>query len=327
MRIHNRILRALGRKITVLIIPYTEHRPWRLQFSLGFIVFCLSLWSGLTIWAGYLAGRHVDYWITRADNRLMTHKVSYLAKEMERSREVLKMVRSTDRQMRRFLSLSEGVLDSDTGIGGPTSTDRSGLKNALVKGAAGINQPIWRKEIVALREESVKRLASFQEISWYMSNQRSLYKATPSLWPAEGQITSLFGYRFSPLRRHDGKRTEYHQGIDIASKPDTKIYATADGTVRRSGWSRGYGRMVLLDHGYGVSTLYAHTSKAVVKPGDRVTRGQLIAYMGTTGRSTGAHLHYEVWRHSKPVNPMIYLKVRASDARLVSAGSPKATGR
>jgi murein DD-endopeptidase MepM/ murein hydrolase activator NlpD len=114
------------------------------------------------------------------------------------------------------------------------------------------------------------------------------------------------------MRRDDAETGEFHPGLDIANNPDTLIYATADGTVRFSGWSHGYGNMVVIDHGYGLSTLYGHTSKALVKTGDRVSKGQVIAYMGTTGRSTGAHLHYEVWRQGKPVNPMSFLKVRGS---------------
>src|SRR6185436_15976952 len=107
--------------------------------------------------------------------------------------------------------------------------------------------------------------------------------------------------------------------------PDTLIYATADGTVRFAGWSHGYGQLVLVDHGYGVSTAYGHTAKALVKAGDRVSRGQVIAYMGTTGRSTGAHLHYEVWRHGKPVNPMIFLKVRSNEELLSKSERVRAT--
>src|ERR1019366_9062788 len=115
---------------------------------------------------------------------------------------------------------------------------------------------------------------------------------------------------------------------DIANNPDTLIYATADGTVRFSGWSHGYGNMIVIDHGYGVSTLYGHTSKSLVETGQRVQRGQVIAYMGTTGRSTGAHLHYEVWQHGKPVNPMVYLKVRSGSDFLTArpTGAP-ASGR
>jgi murein DD-endopeptidase MepM/ murein hydrolase activator NlpD len=114
--------------------------------------------------------------------------------------------------------------------------------------------------------------------------------------------------------------------MDIANSPDTLIYVTADGTVRHAGWSQGYGRVIVVDHGYGLSTLYAHTSKALVKAGDRVRRGQSIAYMGTTGRSTGAHLHYEVWRQGRPVNPTAYLKIQPGDPALLAAGLTPGNG-
>lgn len=331
MSFRERIAGRLRRQITVLVIPHAEHKPRRVAFSAGFALFMLGLWSGVTLWAGYLAGRHVDYWITKADNMVMRTKLTYLAGEMDKSREVLDTVRSTDKELRALLSLSQkrDVLEAGaTSVGGPTASDRFDFKRMLTGSAAGINQQDLRRRVAALKEEANRRLASFQEISWYILNQRNLYQATPNIWPTEGQITSLYGYRFAPIERRDGEGGEYHQGIDIANHPDTLIHATADGTVRQAGWSHGYGQIVLIDHGFGLSTLYAHTSKSLVKAGDRVGRGQVIAYMGTTGRSTGAHLHYEVWRHSKPVNPMAFLKVRAGTELLaVAPDAVAAAGR
>jgi murein DD-endopeptidase MepM/ murein hydrolase activator NlpD len=327
---HKRLWDVLDRKITVLIIPQTPLKPRRWQFSNAFFLFMVVIWSGLTVWAGFIVGRHTDYWITKADNQVMMAKMTYLAQEMQRSREVLDMAQATDQQLRILLSLSRrrDIVQNDTAVGGPTTADRSLLKRMLEGGASGINQADWHRQIAAIREESYKRLASFQEISWYIGNQRTLYHATPNMWPTEGQITSLFGYRVDPIRRDDGELGEFHSGIDIANNPDTLIYVTADGTVRYSGWSHGYGNMIVIDHGYGVTTLYGHTSKSLVETGQRVKRGQVIAYMGTTGRSTGAHLHYEVWNNGKPVNPMIYLKVRSDGGTIGSRSSPvSAEGR
>jgi len=315
MNLKTLILDRLARKVTVLVIPQARLQPWRWQCSGAFLVFCIVVWTGLTIWAGFVSGRHVDYWITKADNQVMLTKLTRLAQDMESSRDILEQARSTDEQLRGLLSLSRGsdIIRSEA-VGGPTVSDQLGLRRMLSGNAVSINQAVWRKQIMALRAESHKRLASFQEIAWYIGNQRSLYRATPSLWPTEGQITSLFGYRFNPIRRADGEVGEFHQGIDIANNPDTLIYATADGTVRIAAWSHGYGQMVLIDHGYGFTTLYGHTSKVIVKTGERVVRGQVIAYMGTTGRSTGAHLHYEVWRQGRAVNPMRFLTVRGDTA-------------
>ncbi|MDO8757175.1 MAG: M23 family metallopeptidase, partial [Elusimicrobiota bacterium] len=248
-----------------------------------------------------------------ADNQVMLTKMTRLAQEMDRARFVLDQARGTDRQLRGLLTMAgtRDPIEAATGVGGPTLADRLSLGKLMGGGASDIRQADWHREIARLRQDAEGRLASFQEIAWYVGNQKSLRNATPSLWPTEGSITSLFGYRFSPMHRGDGETGEFHAGLDIANAADTLVHATADGTVRFSGWSHGYGNMVVIDHGYGVSTLYGHTSKALVKAGDRVMRGQVIAYMGTTGRSTGAHLHYEVWRQGRPVNPMTYLKVRS----------------
>jgi murein DD-endopeptidase MepM/ murein hydrolase activator NlpD len=272
----------------------------------------LGLWSGVTVWSGFIAGRHVDYWITKADNQVMLVKMTRLAQEMERARLVLDQASATDRQLRGLLTIARDrdPIEAATGIGGPTLADRLSLDRLLTGHESAVRQSDWHREISRIRADAEKRLASFQEIAWYVGNQKSLRNATPSIWPTEGQITSLFGYRFSPIKRDDGESGEFHPGIDIANSPDTLIAATADGTVLFSGWSHGYGNLVVIDHGYGIQTVYGHTSKALVKVGDRVTRGQIIAYMGTTGRSTGAHLHYEIRRQGVPVNPMQYLKVR-----------------
>lgn len=331
MSFRQTLARLLGRQITILIIPHAEHKPRRLTFTAGFIAFGVLAWSGLTLWSGFLAGRHVDYMVTKAENMVMRAKLTYLAGEIDKSSEALAVVRTTDKELRGLLSLSRRaeVGPSDTVLGGPTAGDRIDLLRMLSGPAAAIRQVDLRRRVSAVREEAARRLASFSEISWYISNQRNLLQATPSLWPTEGQITSLFGYRFAPIERRDGEMGEYHQGIDIANHPDTLIRSTADGTVRKAGWSYGYGQVVLIDHGYGLTTLYAHTSKCVVKTGDRVTRGQLIAYMGTTGRSTGAHLHYEVWRHGKPVNPMAFLKLLSGNGLLAAHSEvpSAATGR
>ena len=116
--------------------------------------------------------------------------------------------------------------------------------------------------------------------------------------------TSAFGPRRDPIR--GGRRM--HNGLDFAGKTGTPIHATADGVVVKAGWSSGYGRMVEIQHAHGVVTRYAHNSKLYVKKGQRVSRGDRIAGMGSTGRSTGTHLHYEVHSGGKPVDPMIYIR-------------------
>jgi len=123
------------------------------------------------------------------------------------------------------------------------------------------------------------------------------------VWPTRGWITSRFGYRTSPFT---GRR-QHHGGIDIATKQDTPIIAPATGRVSFVGSKGPLGNAVVLDHGYGVRTFFGHTHEIHVKIGDQVERGQLIASVGSTGRSTGPHLHYSVEVGGKSVNPMNYI--------------------
>lgn len=305
------LFKQLGRHVTVLIIPHTDLPLWRARFSLHFLLFAAVLWTGATVLAGFIIGSHGDYMITKADNQVMRAKMLYLASEVERSRSVLEMARATDRQMRVLLGMRDkkAIVEADDAVGGPGAADRLNLPQLLGGNPARAPQPEIRRSLEALRVESQKRVASFQEIAWHITNERSLFRATPNLWPTAGRLTSYYGYRASPVvRSGDADNDEFHAGVDIANDADTPIFATADGTVRHAGWAGGYGRMVLIDHGWGYSTIYGHTSKVLVKQGERVQRGRLIAYMGTTGRSTGNHLHYEILRHGKPVNPVAYLK-------------------
>ena len=133
--------------------------------------------------------------------------------------------------------------------------------------------------------------------------------ATPSGWPVRsGYITSKFGYRNHPIY----KRSKFHAGVDFASKRGTPVLATADGVVVFSGWQSGYGRMVEIRHMDGLKTRYAHNQKNLVKEGDMVKKGQTIAKLGSTGRSTGPHVHFEVRKNGQAVNPLNYVGKKKS---------------
>ena len=126
---------------------------------------------------------------------------------------------------------------------------------------------------------------------------------TPSIWPTSGEVTSGFGWRNSPW----GGSSELHPGIDIANSMGTPIFATADGVVVQSGWSGGYGNIVQIEHGNGIETIYGHNSRIVVNVGQSVKKGQVISYMGSTGRSTGPHVHYEVRVNGTAIDPIRFL--------------------
>ncbi|MDI6763489.1 MAG: M23 family metallopeptidase [Thermodesulfobacteriota bacterium] len=145
------------------------------------------------------------------------------------------------------------------------------------------------------------------EMRDYLSQQRDLYRSTPRGWPVDGRITSPYGRREHPKSGDD----EFHGGVDISTVPGMPVRATADGIVSFSGWSGGSGNLVVIEHGFRFSTFYAHNKMVNVKVGQKVKRGDIISYTGSTGNSTGPHLHYEVWREGHPVNPGSYLEGRS----------------
>ena len=127
----------------------------------------------------------------------------------------------------------------------------------------------------------------------------------PSLWPLEGRVTSTFGERLDPFNGEGA----FHSGVDIAAIYGSPVRASGDGDVTGAVMGAGYGREVTIDHGHDVVTVYGHLSEIAVVPGQHVTRGQVVGYVGQSGRSTGPHLHYEVRVHNVPVNPHKYLRM------------------
>lgn len=126
----------------------------------------------------------------------------------------------------------------------------------------------------------------------------------PSIWPHEGKINNEFGFRRNPF---GGRAYEFHGGMDIDGERGEQVFAPAGGTVIKAGWSGGYGNMIEIDHGNGLTTRYGHLSKIEIEVGDTITRGQEIGLIGSTGRSTGPHLHYEMRLNDRPVNPRHFL--------------------
>lgn len=162
-------------------------------------------------------------------------------------------------------------------------------------------------QLSALREDALSGRVSIALQSGLTPNftgDWTVLADAPTLWPIEGRVTSSFGERQDPI---DGEGA-FHPGIDIAAPSGTPVRAAAAGVVTGADMGRGYGRTVELNDGHDIDTVYAHLSRVVVMPGQHVFRGQIIGYVGDSGRSTGPHLHYEVRIHGVPVNPHKYLR-------------------
>jgi murein DD-endopeptidase MepM/ murein hydrolase activator NlpD len=139
-----------------------------------------------------------------------------------------------------------------------------------------------------------------------VERRRSLADATPSIWPVAGWLTSAFGNRRDPFTGG----SDFHPGLDISASHGEAVLAPASGTVSMAGWNGSYGNMVVVDHGYGIVTKFGHLSRYGVMDGQQVNRGDVIGFVGSTGRSTSSHLHYEIWVNGKLTNPMRLLAAR-----------------
>ena len=301
----NALAGFLGDRVDILIMP-------RKGASTKFKLRRLTIWAIIAAWllitvAGVLFFvRGYDYNVIKADNNLMRMKMKLIADELERGRKYIELTHKTDIQMRQMLGMPGGKfinLPKNWEEAKAQQDDRA--KQLFSTDLKDMEPEEFEQYIDELEDTSKTRLASFQEIAWYFANKKEGLNSTPSIRPSNARISSGFGYRLDPMGRRTSQK---HNGVDFAGKPDSPIFVTADGVVRHAGWVPSFGQTILVDHGFVYSTLYAHTTGAQVKEGDVVKRGDKIATLGSSGRSTGTHLHYEVWKDGHPVNPRNYFK-------------------
>ena len=199
------------------------------------------------------------------------------------------------------LTVTPGQVET-VGLGGPdplaAELTVSSIDAERKQQLAAMHRELQRLELGFAHEEG-----ELKRLSTHLKEQQTLLNFTPSVWPVRGWISSRFGYRTSPFT---GRR-ELHKGLDIVNRRGTPVVVTADGEVIFAGYKRGYGKMVIVDHGLDRVTKYGHLSETSVKSGDMVTRGQVLGKVGSTGRSTGPHLHYEVVVNGEAVDPADYL--------------------
>ena len=299
------LLRELRRKVTIVFIHHGRIKPIKFNFSVFFLLVAFLGWTGMTLWAGFISGKHIDYLVVKADNKIMKIRMLFFADQIKKSTEMLAQVKENDDHIRSLLAMESKriIIDNGIGSGGPTPIESSALSMLLSGKLDTINYQDISKQTFELLEEYKASMKSYSEVINHISKQRELFRYTPSIWPCKGMISSPYGVRFHPIFN----MKFFHRAIDIANKKNTPIVATADGVVVFSGWMRGYGNVIAIEHGQKYRTVYAHLAKNLVNKGEFVTKGQEIGKMGNTGRSTGPHVHYELHLNKRPINPMKYL--------------------
>ena len=238
----------------------------------------------------YGAYRLAEHAVVVARLNLMQEKVRDLSEKNQEAESqkglLLSRLAMLDTTQRK-LAVASGVTrqaDNVIGQGGPTN---NASMTEIERATAALESEL--RQIKDAVDKSDVKLSS-----------------TPNGWPVHGYITDGFGFRHNPF---GGGGSENHPGLDIATNHGTAIGATADGIVIFAGMYGGYGNLVVIDHGYGITTRYGHMSRIDVQVGQRVTRNKQIGAVGSTGRSTAPHCHYEVRLHDRPVNPLSYLSV------------------
>jgi murein DD-endopeptidase MepM/ murein hydrolase activator NlpD len=207
-----------------------------------------------------------------------------------------------DRKIRIIANLEKGQEATPfMGMGGPSPSDiREKLR--AEKDDNGLIQQM-RSDIERLQAEAVSREESLSELEKLLHIKEMLLAHTPSIWPAMGWVTSGFGFRTDPFTG----LTQMHEGMDISNQLGTPVIASADGVVSDVADDRVYGRILVISQGFGMTTRYAHLNKVLVRIGQKVNRGDKIAEVGMSGKTTGPHLHYEVRVNGIPANPMGYI--------------------
>ena len=239
------------------------------------------------------------------ENALLSSELRQFRSRVDGLEETIAHLGEQDSRFRRLAGLDamdEEILE--VGVGGPGSGTPEGRPLWALDSALSNEAFTVQYDLSALERRARLLTASLSEASDSLSSYEDVLAATPSIWPTAGVLSS----RFTTSRVHPiYHRALPHEGVDISASRGTPILASANGTVTFAGWKSGLGNTVEIDHGYGYVTLYGHASKLLVRRGQKVERGQVIANVGSTGISTSPHLHYEVHVGGVAVNPMNYV--------------------
>jgi murein DD-endopeptidase MepM/ murein hydrolase activator NlpD len=232
-------------------------------------------------------------------------KLADMERQMERDlREVYELKKANKRSPARPAAdvTKKGSTEATTEVKASVVEEISILEGKRPWLISHLNQ-----DLQVLRKQALRTEHSLQEFGTKLQFRKLVLLATPSMWPVAGQISSRFG---DTRLNFDSGGPRPHRGVDISAPMGTPIVAPADGVIRFAGHGLDLGRLIIIDHGYGFSTKYGHLKKYFVQTGDKVRKGQTIGAVGSSGSSTGPHLHYEVHLHDRAVNPGDYLKQR-----------------
>jgi len=292
------------KKLTFLLVPtrgktYHKKISWHLICSAA-VVLVLFFGLGLFSVVSYLKldFDRKELSSLRDQNKYLESEISDLYTVVSQLKDQMDFLIQKEKSVRMIFGLPE-VDDAirEVGVGGPD------LAFSPYRSERAEKVKLATTELNKLLRQAKFEEESFDQIYEELVSKKEVLDHTPSIWPAQGYVSRGFGLKPSPFT---GLK-QPHLGIDIAAPKGTPVRSTADGVVDYTGWHKGLGKLIAVDHGHGYETRYGHLNQIKVKKGQRIKRGELIGTVGNTGYSTGPHLHYEVHFKGEAVNPRKYI--------------------
>jgi murein DD-endopeptidase MepM/ murein hydrolase activator NlpD len=283
----------------------TRHlRIHKKTFKIGLYLLAFGLLSTIFFFCDYIQVRKKTFELNhlRLETQEQRSKIHFFSSKIEDLEGQLSKLKDFDKKIRIIANLEKGQeATSFMGMGGPSPSDvREKLKGE--KDEKGLVQQM-RTDIERLKSEAASREESLSELERLLQTKKDVLISTPSIWPVQGWVTSGFGFRMNPFTGLN----QMHEGMDISNRPGTLVVAPADGIISDIGSDWAHGKILVISHGFGMVSRYSHLNKVLVRVGQKVKRGDKIAEVGMSGKTTGPHLHYEVRLNGIPVNPMRYI--------------------
>jgi murein DD-endopeptidase MepM/ murein hydrolase activator NlpD len=284
---------------TLILVPHAKARFRKFQVSVRLAKWVLGTGGGIAVLVlgvlvhyGRISVEVHQLRRLRAENAVLSARTH----EYEQNAARLEAKMQTLQGMVKKLGVMAGLDPSlpDAGLGGVGGV--SSMESVAPLSGRGLSLSTMDKNLSDLTARSEK-------LDRFFSDQKVLLSSTPSIWPVHGYLSASFGNRVDPFT---GEK-DFHSGIDISTPIGAKVTAPADGVVVSCEPNGGYGNHIIIDHKYGVVTRYGHLDRFNVRAGQRVKRGDTIGFVGNTGRSTGPHLHYEVWVRDQAQNPILFI--------------------
>jgi murein DD-endopeptidase MepM/ murein hydrolase activator NlpD len=276
----------------------------RKTFKVVLYLFGFALLSTTFFFCDYIQVKKKVFELNRLRQETQTQKsqLHFFSSKIEDLEKQLSKLKDFDKKIRIIANLERGQESTPfMGMGGPSPSDiREKMK--VEKDDKGLIQQM-KMDIERLQSEATSRGESLSELEKLLETKKEILTHTPSIWPVLGWVTSGFGFRTNPFTG----LTQMHEGIDISNRVGTMVAAPADGIISDMGSDLAHGRILVISHGFGTTSRFSHLNKVFVKVGQKVKRGDKVAEVGMTGKSTGPHLHYEVRLNGIPVNPVRYI--------------------